>query len=122
MAGRKILIVDDDPVARQIAHTALKAAGYETVLAGDAMSALTQTRNQKPDLIILDIGLPAGGGFTFFERMKAFPALAVTPVLVVSGMDRATTEAKAREAGAAAYFEKPVAPDALVAKVRELLG
>lgn len=122
MAARKILIVDDDAVARQVLHTALKAASFDTVIAADAMTALTQTRNQKPDLIILDIGLPAGGGFTFLERLRAFPALAMTPVIVVSGMDRAATEPRASAAGVAAYFEKPIRPDEVVAKVRELLG
>ncbi len=122
MAARKILIVDDDAVARQILHTALKAASFDTVFAADAMAALSQTRNQKPDLIILDIGLPAGGGFTFLERLGAIPALAMTPVIVVSGMERTATEQRASAAGVAAYFEKPIRPDDVVAKVRELLG
>ncbi len=122
MPANKILIIEDDPVGRHILHTALKAAHFETSMAGDAMLALTQARQIKPDLIILDLGLPAGGGYTFLHRLRMFPALAVIPVLVVSGLDRATNEQIAIDAGASAYLEKPAAPDVIIAKIREILG
>jgi DNA-binding response OmpR family regulator len=122
MPTRQILIVDDDPVVRHIAHTALKANGFQTTVASDGMSALAQTQRIRPDLIILDLGLPAGGGFLFLQRVKSIPALALIPVLIVSGQDRATNETRSLEAGAKAYLQKPVSPETLVAKVQELLG
>lgn len=122
MPANKILIIEDDPVGRHILHTALKAAKFETAMAGDAMLALTQARQEKPDLIVLDLGLPAGGGFIFLHRLRMFPALAVIPVLVVSGLDRAVNEQAALDAGAAAYLEKPATPDVIIAKIREILG
>ena len=118
----RILIVDDDAIARHVAHTALKAAGFDTAVAMDALGALSQTQRLKPDLIVLDLGLPAGGGFTFLQRKSTMPAIALIPVLVISGQDRATSEARAIEAGASAFVEKPATGDVIVSKVREVLG
>jgi len=120
--AQKILIVDDDPVARHIAHTVLKANGYATTVASDAMGALAETQRQRPDLVILDLGLPAGGGFNVLQRKRSLPPISLIPVLVISGQDRAASEARAIEAGASAYLQKPADGDAVLAKVRELIG
>ena len=118
---RKILIVEDDPVTRQIFHALLKPS-YETIVTGDAMAAFSEARKQKPDLVILDLGLPAGGGFSVLQRLKAIPLLATIPVLVVSGLDRAANEHRAMVGGATGYMQKPVNNDELLAEVRKLLG
>lgn len=119
---QKILIVDDDPTARHIAHTVLKANGYETVIASDAMGALAETQRHRPDLVILDLGLPAGGGFAYLKRKGSLPQIALIPVLVISGQDRAASESRALEAGASAYMQKPADGESVLAKVREILG
>jgi DNA-binding response OmpR family regulator len=118
---KKILIVEDDPLARQILNAKLRPT-YQVVMTGDAIAAFTEARKHQPDLIILDLGLPAGGGFSVLQRLKAIPALAVIPVLVVSGMDQASHEQRALDAGADAYLQKPAPDETLVAKVRELIG
>jgi DNA-binding response OmpR family regulator len=118
---KKILIVEDDPVARQIMHQLLKSK-YEVFMSGDAMGGLTEARNRKPDLIILDLGLPAGGGLTMLQRVKAMPALSIIPVLIVSGMDKTVNEPKALAAGADAYLQKSPNHDQLLIKIRELIG
>jgi DNA-binding response OmpR family regulator len=122
MPQKKVLIVDDDPTFRRIAQTAIVKAGFEVLIAADAMGALMQAKNQKPDLIILDLGLPAGGGFTFLERMQQLPATSVIPVVIISGKDRATNEPRALAAGVVGYFEKPVTPEEIVAKITEILA
>lgn len=121
MAKKKILIVDDDPVARQILHTQLRSQ-YEIAMTSDAMTAFAEARKIRPDLIVLDLGLPAGGGYSVLQRLKAIPALAVIPVLVVSGLDQAANEQKALDAGAAAYLKKQPSDDTLLEKIHELLG
>jgi CheY-like chemotaxis protein len=103
----KVLIVDDDPVTRSVLHSALTAENFTTVIAADAICALVQARTAKPDVILLDLGLPAGGGFLFLERLRRFPQLAVIPVIVISGQDRASNEPRALAAGAMAYLPKP---------------
>ncbi|HVS32549.1 MAG TPA: response regulator [Thermoanaerobaculia bacterium] len=121
MARRKILIIEDDPVGRQILHKAVITAGYDVLLASDALSALTETQRGKPDLIVLDLGLPAGGGFAFLQRMKSFPRLAIIPILVVSGQDRAANEQRALDAGVLKYMEKPASPEDVLAEIGRLL-
>ena len=118
---KKILIVEDDPVARQLLNAKLKVA-YQVVMTGDAMAAFTEARRHSPDLVILDLGLPAGGGFSVLQRLKSIPALSVIPVLVVSGLEQSVHEPKALAAGADAYLQKPADDAQLLAKVKELLG
>jgi DNA-binding response OmpR family regulator len=121
MAKKKILVVDDDPLARKILHAAL-GRDYDVVVSGDAMAAFTEARKQSPDLVILDLGLPAGGGFTVLQRLKSIPALSVVPVVVVSGLDREVNEPKALAEGANAFLSKPVNKDQVLAIVTELLA
>ncbi len=121
MARKKILIIEDDPVGRQILHKAAITAGYDVLLASDALSALTETQRGKPDLIVLDLGLPAGGGFAFLQRVKSFPRLAIIPILVVSGQDRAANEQRALDAGVLKYMEKPASPEDVLAEIGRLL-
>lgn len=120
--AKKILIVEDDPVARHVLHSTLKGADFETLIAMDAMTALPLAQKNTPDLIILDLGLPAGGGYTFLQRLKTFPALAVIPIIVVSGLDRAANEAKAIAVGASAYLQKPAKPEELIETVKKVIG
>ena len=122
MAKKKILIVDDDPDVRAGLNIRLRANGYDTAFASDAMSAVLEARKSTPDLILLDLGLPAGDGFVVMQRLKALPALAVVPVIVVSARDRQANENRATMAGAVAYFQKPFEDAALLAAIRNALG
>ena len=87
MGNKKILIVDDDPDVRLGMHLRLKANHYDTFFAADAFAAMAEARKHEPDLIILDLGLPAGDGFLVMERLKPVPSLAVIPIIVVSARD-----------------------------------
>ena len=80
------------------------------------------TREEKPDLILLDMGLPGGDGVVVMERLHSFPALAHIPVVVVSARDVGTTAARAAAAGASAYVQKPIDTEELMAAVRKALG
>ena len=75
MAEAKILIVDDDQDIRRLLGHRLKSEGYVPVFAGDAISAVNLARKEAPDLILLDLGLPAGDGRLVMERLRAMPAL-----------------------------------------------
>ena len=99
MPVRKILLVDDDPDVRLAMHVRLKANGYDTCFASDALSSVTEARRQQPDVIILDLGLPGGDGFVVIERLKRHPSLAVIPIIVVSARDVSGNQERAIKAG-----------------------
>jgi len=103
----KIMIVDDDPALRQALNLRLRANDYETVCACDGYSALALAQKERPDLILLDLGLPAGDGFTVLRNLRQFPALSVVPVIVLTARDPQANERPTLESGAAAFFQKP---------------
>jgi two-component system KDP operon response regulator KdpE len=125
MSNKKILIVEDDADVRLGYGVLLRAHGYDTFFAVDAVSAITEARNHQPDLIILDLGLPACYGFMVLERFSADTCLARIPVIVVSGRDLFGVfgnRERALNAGAKAYLQKPWDDDELLALIGQLLG
>src|SRR5690348_2092944 len=118
----KILIVDDDPDLRAALKLRLRANRYDTVNAVDGYSAISQVYKEKPDLIILDLGLPAGDGFVVLERLHRNPELAEIPVIVLTARDPESTERKALEMGACAFFQKPADNAALLGVIRARLA
>jgi DNA-binding response OmpR family regulator len=122
MGNKKILIVDDDPDVRHGMHLRLKANHYDTFFAADALSSMVEARKHEPDLIILDLGLPAGDGFVVMERLKSIPSLAVIPIIVVSARDARANQERAVKAGAKAFLQKPVDNAELLAVIRQALG
>jgi DNA-binding response OmpR family regulator len=118
----KILIVDDDKAFVQLLNTRLKNSGYLVTFASDVPSALGLVQREKPDLILLDIGLPGGDGFVLMDRLKAIDRLAHIPIIIVTAQDTSSAKAKALKAGAQAYFQKPIDHNELTAAIREILG
>ena len=101
----KILLVEDSKPFRMENQAALHRAGYEVISAEDGETALQVAREQKPDLILLDLILPKISGPEVLHRLKANPATADIPVVVLSGLTDKNRE-KLIEAGAEDYFEK----------------
>lgn len=107
MTKAKILIVDDDPDLRQALRLRLRANHYETVNAGDGYSAIAQAYKEHPNLIILDLGLPAGDGFVVLNRLQEDDKLSTIPVIVLTARDPQGSEQLVLQSGAAAFFQKP---------------
>ena len=118
-SGRqKILLIEDDPVARADLQARLEANGYVVASAADAASALTVVNREHPDLILLDLGLPAGDGYLVLERLRKIEALAAIPVLIVTGRSDADTRKRVEAMGVAPVLTKPVDTEVLLAAVR----
>jgi DNA-binding response OmpR family regulator len=122
MSGKKILIIDDDRQLQLGLSPRLRANGYQVNSAIDAVSAIAVARAELPDLVILDLGLPAGDGFLVLERMRGLADLAAIPVIVLSARDPAGNKQRAIDAGAAAFFQKPPDNHEFLAAIRQALG
>src|ERR1041385_4044096 len=121
-SGRqKILIIEDDPVARADLEARLEANGYIVARVADAASAMTVVNRERPDLILLDLGLPAGDGFLVLERLRKITALAAIPVLVITGRSDAETRKRVEGMGVPPVLVKPVQTEALLAAIAEAL-
>jgi DNA-binding response OmpR family regulator len=121
MNEKKILIVDDERDFVRILSAHLKARGYNTVTASDAVGAITVAQKERPDLIILDVAMPGGDGLTVLKRLGASDHTSLIPVIVVTGLEPTMRE-EAIAAGAAEFYVKPVNIDILLAFIRGQLG
>lgn len=115
-------MVDDDPDVRRALLLLFQAQGYDVVMAEDAISAVAIARARAPQVVVLDIGLPGGEGFTVMERLRAVPDLAATPVVVIGGRDPGQMRRRAEQAGAVAFLQKPTDNRELLQAVRDALG
>ena len=118
MATRKILVIDDDADLVRALRVRLRAHNYEISTAGDGYSAIAAAQKDHPDLILLDLGLPAGDGFVVLERLQKSDVLSSVPVIVLSARDPQDNEARALRAGAAAFFQKPADNEELMNVIR----
>jgi two-component system KDP operon response regulator KdpE len=121
MEKTKILVVDDNPAIRKGLSIRLRANDYEVLFAEDAISATAALVTERPDLVILDLGLPRGDGFVVMERLQRNDRLASTPVSVLTGRELAGNRDRALQAGAAAFFQKPVDDSTLLLAIRKAL-
>jgi DNA-binding response OmpR family regulator len=122
VSNKKILVVEDDGDVRLGYQVLLKANYYDTFFAADAATAVKEALKCQPDLIILDLGLPAGDGFMVLDRYRANLNLAMIPVVVVSARSVHSSGHRALKAGARAYVQKPWDDDELLALIGKLVG
>ena len=120
--SRRILVVDDHADNRRILRDLLTANGFEILEALTGEEAVVQAEAHAPDLILMDIQLPGIDGYEATRRIKAVPALAAIPLIVVTSYALSGDDAKAFAAGADGYVSKPFSPRALLARVREFLS
>ena len=113
----KILIVDDEPAIRRFLKASLESEGYQIVAAENAAQALAAAASAKPDLMILDLGLPDQDGLEVIRKVRGAGAL---PIVVLSVRDDETGKVAALDAGADDYMVKPFAFDELLARLRAL--
>jgi len=119
--GKKILIVDDDKDFVHILQLRLAASGYDVVFAMDGVSAIGVARRENPDIILVDIGLPAGDGFSVIERLVVLEKFVFTPIIVITGKDLSAVHQRATQAGARAVLLKPVNEEELLTTIRNAL-
>ena len=117
-AMRTALIVEDDQSIARLIRDYLDRAGYGVSLAADAESGLARTRTDKPDVIVLDLGLPGRDGIEMLRELRRFSNV---PVVIVTARGDETDRVVGLELGADDYVVKPFSPRELVARVRAVL-
>jgi len=118
-ASIKILVVDDEPAIRKLLRVGLGAEGYDIVEAGTARDAIAAVKADRPDLILLDLGLPDMQGHDLLERWRAAPL--ELPIIILSSRTDEAGIVRALELGADDYVTKPFGTKELVARIRVAL-
>jgi two-component system OmpR family response regulator len=119
MAKEKILVVDDEQDVAKALKVRLKANGYQVVIASDSVQAFIMANKEKPDLILLDIMIPGGGGFVVAERLKQSQTTHHIPIVFLTGIPGG--EERAYQLGASGYVMKPYHPDELIQTIHRAL-
>jgi DNA-binding response OmpR family regulator len=114
----RILVVDDEPRIVELARDYLEHAGYEVATAGDGAAALVSIDRDRPDLVVLDLGLPAVDGLEVTRRVRQSSNL---PIVMLTARDDELDKVLGLELGADDYVTKPFSPRELVARVRAVL-
>ncbi len=104
---KKILLVEDDPDIARALSLRLKAAKFEVLVAYDCQSGTALGIESRPDMMVLDVNMPGGDGFTLASKIRANAAMAPPPVIFVTASKSPEIHHKATESGAVGFFEKP---------------
>lgn len=121
---KKILVVEDDEELTHLLHKRIVLAGFDVRVVPDALLGVQELRQFRPDLVILDLMLPAGGGLKVLEAMKTSIYSAYTPVLVISGMERQSQPGmfeRMEKMGISGFLKKPFEGNLLVEEIRKIL-
>ena len=120
--AQKILIADDEEDVKIVIQLFLESKGYEIATAYDGLDAIDRAREEKPDMIILDVMMPVIDGFEVCKRLKADAELKDIPVVMLSASAHAESRERGLEAGAIDYLVKPFEPDKLEKVVQKVLS
>jgi len=122
MDAARVLVVDDDEDIRVLVATRLEAAGYRTDTVADGPTALRSIRDDRPDVVILDVMMPGMSGFEVCREIREDPAVADLPVIMLTARDDGAAKLLGRVRGADRYISKPFEAPQLLSAVDELAG
>jgi two-component system alkaline phosphatase synthesis response regulator PhoP len=122
LAGKLILIVDDEPYLIRSLSFVLKKEGYRVESATDGREAVEKARQLSPDLVFLDLNLPGMNGYEVCRAIKSDPTLRDTYLILLTAKGQEKERQKGIEAGADEYLTKPFSPREIVKRLRSLFG
>jgi CheY-like chemotaxis protein len=118
---KKIVVIEDDDVARELMRMVLERQAYQVSTAEDGLRGYDEIMRVRPDLIITDISMPAADGVHLMRHVRDTPEVAATPILVTTGFGTGNATFALAQ-GADAYEPKPIDPESFLATVARLLG
>ncbi len=120
MGQRHVLVVDDDPLILEVLRTVLDLEEFRVTTATDGEEGLALLAQDRPDVLVCDVMMPGLDGFEVCRRVKADPATARLPVVLLTARDRAEDKRAGEEAGCDAYLTKPFSPLYLIDVITEV--
>ena len=118
---RKVLIIDDDKSVVELLSSFLREGGYEVIIALDPVQGFMAAQRQAPDVILLDVAMPAGGGLPLLKKLSGSSKLHRIPVVVISALSDPEVEADALAAGARVFLKKPLERGPVMTLVQGIL-
>jgi CheY-like chemotaxis protein/predicted regulator of Ras-like GTPase activity (Roadblock/LC7/MglB family) len=118
----KVLVVDDSLSVRKVVEKALEGRGLQVLAAASGSEAIEMLERDRPDVVICDVVLPDKDGYQICQYVRSHAAIGATPVLLISGIDNGTVQARAAEVRSDEVLFKPFGVDDLVRKIDRLLG
>ena len=119
---KRILVVEDNQLSLTLLHQVLKAHGYEILQTPEGRAAIDLARDQQPDLILMDIGLPDICGLDVTRLLKQDDRTKAIPIIAVTAFAMPGDEKKALDSGCDAYFAKPISLDNLLRTIESMLS
>jgi two-component system cell cycle response regulator DivK len=121
MSQRTVLYVEDNEYNRKIVRQLLSRTSYRLLEAPDGETALALVRQDRPDLVLMDVQLPRMSGLDVTRALRAEPATAAIPIIVVTSFALSGDDQRAMAAGASGYLAKPYSPRDLLALIRKFV-
>jgi len=121
MTPKTILYVEDNELNRKIVRDLLRRTSYRLIEADDGEAGVIMAREQRPDLILMDVQLPKMSGIEATRRLRAESETAEIPIIAITSFALSGDEQSAKDAGATAYLAKPYSPFTLLSLIRQLL-
>jgi DNA-binding response OmpR family regulator len=122
MGFKKILVVDDEEMIRELAKDYLESKGYDVIIAEDGKKGLAEAKSKRPDLIILDVNMPKMNGFQVLDELKKDRHTMVIPVFMLTSQKSDEDIRQGMEHMADKYLPKPFMPEVLLEEIRKTLA
>lgn len=120
--AKKIMVVDDEPYIARVIKFKLEQEGYNVISANDGQTGLQRIREEKPDLVLLDVMMPGLSGYDVCQQLKQDPALAGIPVVILTAKGQERDREQGLNLGASDYITKPFSPNRLLELVKNMIG
>jgi DNA-binding response OmpR family regulator len=120
--AKKIMVVDDEPYIARVIKFKLEQEGYNVISANDGQTGLQKIREEKPDLVLLDVMMPGLSGYDVCQQLKQDPALAGIPVVILTAKGQERDREQGLNMGASDYITKPFSPNRLLDLVKNMIG